>query len=111
MRTRQPFLSRFTPSLMSQEALEGAFVQRERLAKRLITVIRESALTESKHHSLVIGPRGAGKTHLLAVVYHRLKDQAELRDALSIAWLREDEWGITTFLDLVMRILRVLEAE
>src|SRR5437879_5705341 len=38
-------ISRFAPSLMSQEALEAIFGQREPLPQRLVDLIREGALT------------------------------------------------------------------
>ncbi len=105
------FLSRFTPSLMKPEDLEAVFVQREKLAQRMLELIRDSALTPSKHHTLLIGPRGIGKTHLIALVYHRVRAMEDLRDRLLIAWLREEEWGVTSFLDLLLRIFRALLAE
>jgi len=105
------FLARFTPSLMSHAALEAIFVQRETLAQSLIERIRDSVLTPAKHQMLLIGPRGMGKTHLVALVYHRIKAMADVQDGLCIAWLREEEWGITSFLDLLLRILRALHEE
>ena len=105
------FLSRFTPSMMKPEALEAIFVQREGLAGRMVELIRDSALTQSKHHTLLIGPRGIGKTHLVALVYHRVQAMEDLHDRLLIAWLREEEWGVTSFLDLLLRIFRALSAE
>lgn len=104
-------LSTFTPSMATPEALEATFVQRHALADRLVAVIRESATTDSKHHVLMIGPRGIGKTHLVSIVYHRIKAIEELDDRLVIAWLREDEYGVCSFLDLLLRILRALQEE
>jgi DNA-binding transcriptional ArsR family regulator len=101
----------FTPSLMDGETLEAIFVQRETLAADLVERIRESALTATKHHTLIIGPRGMGKTHLVSLLYHRIQAMPELQEQLLIAWLREEEWGVTTFLDLLLRILRVLAEE
>ena len=63
-------------------------------------MLRESALTDNKHHLLFVGPRGCGKTHLLALIVHRLEHQADLADRLRIAWLNEDETSIS-FLDLL----------
>lgn len=100
--------STFSPGGMSAELLERTFVQREGLAERLTQLFEESALTDSKHHVLLVGPRGIGKSHLVSLVYHRLLNKAELKDRLVIAYLREDEWGVTSFLDLVVRILREL---
>jgi hypothetical protein len=105
------FLSHFTPSLMTPEALEAVFVQRQGLAQRLVKLVRDSALTLSKHYALLIGPRGIGKTHLIALIYHRIRAMDDLRDCLIIAWLREEEWGVTSFLDLLLRIFRALLAE
>jgi tetratricopeptide (TPR) repeat protein len=104
-------LSRFTPSLMRQEALEAIFVQREPLAQRLVELTRDSTLTAAKHHTLLIGPRGIGKTHLISLVYHRIRAADDLRGRLLIAWLREEEWGVASFLDLLLRIFRALLAE
>jgi DNA-binding transcriptional ArsR family regulator len=106
------FLSRFTPSVMAPEILEAIFVQREELATRLVGLIEHSALTDSKQHTLLIGPRGIGKTHLVSVVYHRVRQlDCFKKDRLLVAWLREEEWGVMSFLDLLLRILRALVAE
>ncbi len=107
----EPFLSRFTPSLMDAETLEAIFVQREPLAQRLVDLVRESVTSRSSQHSLLIGPRGIGKTHMVALVYHRLRSDKKLGRRLLIAWLREEEWGVGSFLDLLMRILAALRSE
>ncbi len=104
-------VSRFTPSLMKHEDLEEIFVQRHKLAQNIVELIRHSVLTPSKHHTLLIGPRGIGKTHLVSLVYYRIREMDDLDDCLLIAWLREEEWGITSFLDLLLRIFRALQEE
>ena len=104
------FLSRFTPSMMSPEVLEKVFVQRGDLANRMVEVARESILTPAKHHTLVVGPRGTGKTHLLSLVHNRIAAMDDLADRVRIAWLREEEWGVASFLDFLYRILRALAA-
>jgi Cdc6-like AAA superfamily ATPase len=70
----------FTPSLMNAIELETILVQREALVTDLVERIRESVLTSSKHHALVIGTRGMGKTHLVSPVYHRIQAMADLQD-------------------------------
>lgn len=104
-------VSRFTPSLMKHKDLEEIFVQRHKLAQNIVELIRDSALTPSKHHTLLIGPRGIGKTHLVSLVYYRIREMDDLGERLLIAWLREEEWGITSFLDLLLRIFRALQEE
>jgi tetratricopeptide (TPR) repeat protein/DNA-binding CsgD family transcriptional regulator len=105
------FLSRFTPSLMSSEALEAIFVQRHQLADDLLNAIVESASTKNKHFRLLIGARGIGKTYLIALIYHRVINSSELQDKLIVAWMREEEWGISSFLDLLLRIFRAIAQE
>ncbi len=103
------YLSSFTPSLMLAETLEAIFVQREKLVEDLIASVRESATTKSKHYRLLVGMRGIGKTHTIALLYHRIKQEADLQDKLLIAWLKEEEWGISSWLDLQIRIFRALK--
>jgi tetratricopeptide (TPR) repeat protein len=100
------FLSRFTPSLMNAEALEAIFVQREELAQRILRKVQEGAVTPGGHATLLIGPRGIGKTHLISLLYHRLKSTPGLNEKIVIAWLKEEEWGVTSVLDFLLRILR-----
>ena len=105
------FLSHYTPSLMNPEDLDAIFVQRDRLLNDLLENIENSILTEAKHHALLIGPRGIGKTHLISMIYHRVSANEVFKDKLKIAWLREEEWGVATFLDLLVRILNSLIEE
>ncbi len=102
------FLSRFTPSLMPPDALEAIFVQREELLQDIMDRIRENVRSAEKQNTLLIGPRGIGKTHLISMIYYRLQASEELKDRVLIAWLREEEWGISCFRDLLLRILRSL---
>ena len=104
-------LSRFTPSLMKHEDLEEMLVQRHDLASELVESIRQSILKASREHHLLIGMRGIGKTHLVSLMYHRVSKMEDLQEKVLIAWLREEEWGVTSFLDLLLRILRSLQRE
>jgi tetratricopeptide (TPR) repeat protein len=104
-------LSNFTPSIMSPQVLEDMLVQRHELVADLVDRIVISITTENKHFPLLIGARGMGKTHLVSIVYHRIQQREDLRDRVIIAWLREEEWGITSWLDLVVRIFRSIGEE
>src|SRR5207248_5927371 len=97
----------FTPSRTAPEVLERIFVQREALLKDAEERLHESAVSGNKHHLLLIGPRGSGKTHFVALVFHRLSRRDDLRDRLRIAWLAEDE-TTTSFFKLLLRIYRAL---
>ena len=101
----------FTPSAMAPEVLETIFVQREPLARRIVESIKESASGPTKHHWLLVGQRGMGKTHLVALVYHRLQRVRGLKKHLRIAWLREETWEVTSYLDLLEVILGAIAQE
>lgn len=104
------YLSHFTPSMMPPETLEAMLVQREPMLSRCLDHVVESLRTGSSHHTLFVGPRGIGKTHLISLLHHRLIKTDEARNKALIAWMREEEWGVTSFFELVLRILRTLDA-
>ncbi len=104
------FLSRFTPSMMDPDALESIFVQREALAREILERISQSLRTPGKGHTLLVGSRGVGKTHLISIISHRVRHSQELAARLVIAWLREEEWGVNSVLDLLLRTLRAVAA-
>ena len=54
---------------------------------------------------------GRAKPHFLALAYHRILDRiktAGLADGTAIALLNEEEWGVASYLGLLVRILRAL---
>jgi tetratricopeptide (TPR) repeat protein len=108
---KQALLSNFTPSIMAPQVLEDILVQRHELVADLVDRIVISITTENKHFPLLIGARGMGKTHLVSIVYNRIQSREDLRKRVIIAWLREEEWGISSWLDLVVRIFRSIGEE
>lgn len=104
------YLSHFTPSMMPPETLEAMLVQREPVLSRCLDNVLDSLRSGSSHHTLFVGPRGIGKTHLISLLHHRLSKTPEAQDKALIAWMREEEWGVTSFFELVLRILRTLDA-
>jgi tetratricopeptide (TPR) repeat protein len=105
--SERPFISQFTPQRTDPEALEQILVQRHDLLARSVEKLRESVLSKNKHHLLFIGPRGAGKSHLVTLIHHRLSGQEDLAPRMRFAWLNEDETS-TSFLSLLLRIYRNL---
>ena len=93
----------FTPNRTDPKDLEFILVQRQDLIQDAVERVRESALTDHKHHLLFVGPRGCGKTHLVTLIVSRLSQDRGLADHLRIAWLNEDE-TCTTLLELLFKI-------
>lgn len=103
----RPFLSRFSPQRSNPDDLEKILVQRHDLLAESVERIRDSVLTDNKHHLLFIGPRGIGKTNLVSLIVHRLKKLPKLQSKMRLAWLNEDETA-TSFLKLLILIYRDL---
>ncbi|VEG28712.1 tetratricopeptide repeat protein [Actinomyces howellii] len=102
-------ISRFTPSTMPSELLERLFVVRQPVLEALMERVDELGTTPSPHHTLLVGPRGAGKTHLISLVYHRSRALAEADRNLQLAWLPEDPWTIVSYRHLLAAILEDIE--
>ena len=107
MNSESPFISHFSPQWTSPEYLEAILVQRGDLLAESVATVRDSVLTGQRRHLLFIGPRGAGKTHLVTLIQHRLNQDAALTDRMRVAWLNEDETA-TSFLRLLIAIYRSL---
>src|SRR6266702_3799622 len=107
--------SRYSPGNMDPDSLERLFVGRDQimadLLKRLVASIGAG---KEKHYLLLVGPRGSGKTHCVALAYHRLLQllhAKELTNELEIAFLNEEEWGVASYLDFLVRILQALATD
>lgn len=110
---KQGFLrsSRYSPGNMSRESLETLFVGRSALMEDVLSRVTASIQGSMKHYILLVGPRGSGKTHFLALAYHRLMERlvkADARASVAVAVLKEEEWGVSSFLDVLTRILGAL---
>ena len=110
---RQGFLSssRYSPGNMNRKSLETLFVGRDDVMEDVLSRVTTSIRSQAKHYVLLVGPRGSGKTHFLALAFHLLMDRldtAKVRDSVAVALLKEEEWGVASFLDLIVRILRAL---
>jgi tetratricopeptide (TPR) repeat protein/DNA-binding MarR family transcriptional regulator len=99
-------LARFTPSLMSGEQLERLFVVRDPQLQAILERVESARTSRERNHSLLVGPRGAGKTHIVSLVAHRVRS-AKVR--LPLAWLPEDPWTIASYKHLLQAISGRLE--
>ena len=87
----RPSISAYTPSNTDPEILKRIFVQREKLLERVVDRLSRSMTTGDKHHILLVGPRGSGKTHLVSLAVWDLQKKKDLTDGMRIAWLGEDD--------------------
>ena len=107
---RRPILSTYTPSNTDPELLKRIFVQREKLLERIVDRLSRSMTTGDKHHILLIGPRGCGKTNLVSLAVWELQKNPKLADCMRIAWLGEDD-SFTGLIHLAFGIASQLSKE
>lgn len=99
----------FTPSLLDSDTLERLFVARHHLLDDAVGRIERAASSEERAAKLFVGPRGAGKTHLLSLVYYRARALPGFGERFQLAWLPEDMWTISSLDDLAAEIVAALE--
>ncbi len=98
----------FTPAQERAEDLDRRTVGRDRLLHVLGERLRLAATTSTRQHTLLVGPRGSGKTHLLQVVLHRAGIEPEVSDGLVVARIGEDAVGLIGYPDLLRNLARRL---
>ena len=99
-------LQSFTPIWTDEGILEKTLVGRKALVDRLEELVIDGAGGLNKHQRLIVGVRGSGKTHIFKVLHNRLWKNEDLKKRLLIIYLLEDELGVASFLDFVVRLLR-----
>lgn len=100
--------SRFSPGNCEPAVLEAILVGRHRLLDRLIASVRADVEGGGCRHHLLLGPRGIGKTHLVALLNHRLRTEPALEGKVVVAWMREEERGVGSVEELLLRVLAAL---
>ncbi len=99
----------FSPSQVDGPRLNEITVGRTDLVQRLTTRLVDIATTPTRPHTLLVGPRGSGKTHLLTVALWRARQRTGIADRLAVATLPEDAVGVGSYRDLVAELIRSLD--
>ncbi len=108
MSTGWETLQSFAPSYGKPELLEKVLIGRTELVDEFEHAVLDGAGGANKHQRLIVGVRGSGKTHVLRVLHNRLWANEALKKRILIVYLLEDELGVASFLDLVVRMLRAI---
>ncbi len=85
--------------------LEALLVQGSDLVDRIAEQVCEGARVGRRPHTLLVGPSGRGKTHLITTLRHRLREE----DGIALAWLTAER-GIGGFEDLLLRVGRSIQS-
>ncbi|MCD4696964.1 MAG: tetratricopeptide repeat protein [Bacteroidales bacterium] len=96
----------FGAKSVNPKILEQTLTVREEVVNEIEKNCINKTLNSSTWQSLIIATRGSGKTHIINVLYHRLKNNKKISNKSVIAYMSEDEVGIANFTDLMISILR-----
>ena len=95
----------FSANTVDPLILEKTLIGRKGVVDRVEQELLEKILNTQTYQSLLIAPRGSGKTHITKVLHHRLKSNKALEDKILVAYMNEDERGIANFSDFIRHIL------
>ena len=98
----------YRPSMSSRFRREQLTVGRDALLLDTLDHLRSAADRKSKHHFLFLGPRGIGKSHLLAVIEDRIAADPRLATRLVVARFPEESVRTLSFADLLKQLVSIL---
>lgn len=99
----EPVLYKYTPGQAPPELLEAAHVPRGGIMERIETRAAQWCAGAGHEHTLILGPRGTGKTHLLHVLAHRLTRQQHAAP-LRIAVFPEESYTVGSADELILQV-------
>jgi tetratricopeptide (TPR) repeat protein len=101
----------YNPREASPEVLEAMLVGRQPIVDEILADLARQTGAATRQHWLIRGPRGIGKTHLIGIVYHRVKREPGLQTYLPV-WLGEAEaYSVYSAAVLLLQIAQQLVVE
>jgi len=101
----------YNPREASPEVLEAMLVGRQPIVEEILADLARQAGAATRQHWLIRGPRGIGKTHLIGIVYHRVKKEPRLGAYLPV-WLAESEaYSVYSAAILLLQVAQQLVVE
>ncbi|MBW1779458.1 MAG: tetratricopeptide repeat protein [Deltaproteobacteria bacterium] len=101
----------YTPRKTAHENLERYFVARHELLNELLDNLKSQAKSKSRQHWMILGPRGLGKSHLVALLHHRIKRSSYLNGKWIPILMDEEEPEVFSLATLLARITSVMAEE
>ena len=98
----------YNPAQLGGDELERSFVARQDTLADLLRTIREQAADSPCQHTLLIGPRGMGKTTMGLMCLRRVEQDPALAALWQPVPFHEESYGIGDLADLWLTALRHL---
>jgi len=101
----------YTPRKAPYETLRDCLVGREALLDELISSLKTQADADTLQHWMILGTRGMGKSHIISMVYHMVKEAEGLNRKWMPVLMNEEEQGVFSLHTLFVRVLTKLGEE
>lgn len=98
----------YNPDLMPEEEIKATFVARQDLVDEIISLIKRQPKGAGVQHSVIIAPRGMGKTTVLLMVRFAIRD-SELAEQWQTVQFPEERYNIYDLADFWIEILNHLD--
>ncbi|MDV2481940.1 winged helix-turn-helix transcriptional regulator [Methanoculleus sp. Wushi-C6] len=100
---------RYFPAALERETLEHLLVGRQELLESLFYEADRASASRTPRFFLLVGSRGAGKSHLMSLLCRRIRD--ELSGLVIPVDLAEEEYSIFRASDFFLRVLAGMGVE
>ena len=100
---------RYFPAAQDRETLEHLLVGRQELLESLFDEANRASASGTPRFFLLVGARGAGKSHLMSLLCRRIRD--ELSDRMIPVNLAGEEYSIFRASDFFLRVLAGMGVE
>jgi Cdc6-like AAA superfamily ATPase len=104
-------LYKYNPQNAPFDELKKTFTARKELLSMILDEIKKHKRSKSNQHYLIIGPRGIGKTNLLQMIYHNVKEDIKLSKSFIPLQFAEEEYSIGSLREIFEKIIEVLIEE
>jgi hypothetical protein len=94
---------RYFPGALDKETLQYLLVGRGNLHEEMLEELDRASRSGTPRFFLLTGDRGAGKSHLLSLLYHRVRD--DLSGRIIPVKLADEEYSIFRASDFFLRVL------
>jgi len=99
----------YRAGITSPKQLQAVTVAREHFMADIRDKLLHSIDKSFKQHSLFIGPRGAGKTHLLSLIEQEVLETPKLKERYIVIRFPEESLRLLGYVDFLMGICEILQ--
>ena len=89
----------YNPAFLSKEQLRESFSVRQSTLSKLLGLVAEEAPDKPRKHTIIVGPRGMGKSTLGLRLMHKIEEDCDLSEAWQPLPFDEESYEIADAAD------------